>query len=144
MNTIVLDTNIIFSSLVNKNSFLSDILLDKKYNFVMPKYAYIELFKHKEKIMEFTRLRDDEILELLYRLLKNINVFDEDLITLNSLKTAYELVKDIDEDDIIFVALTIEVNGVLWTRDKKLSTKLIEKGFNKFFDHSDFSGNRSE
>jgi predicted nucleic acid-binding protein len=128
---IIVDSGIIFSSLLNQHSSISDVLFRKEFDFVMPKYAYIELFKYKEKITRFSRHNEEEILEILYKLLKNINIFDENLIAPNTLKKAYRLVKDIDEKDIIFVALTIEVDGLLWTGDKKLVKGLQKKGFNK-------------
>lgn len=53
------------------------------------------------------------------------------MIAPNTLKKAYRLVKDVDEKDIIYVALTIEMNGLLWTGDKKLIKGLQKKGFNK-------------
>lgn len=128
---IVVDTNIIFSSLVSRNSFLSDALFNKEIEFVMPKYAYIELFKYKEKILQASQHNEDEILELLYKLLKNVDIFDENMITPSTLKKAFQLVKDVDEKDLIFVALTIELDGLLWTNDKKLIKGLQKKEFNK-------------
>ena len=83
-------------------------------------------------------------MELLYRLLKNINVFDEEMITTNTLKTAYDLIKDIDENDMIFVALTIEVDGLLWTGDKKLIKGLNKKGFKKIFNYRDLTDDKEE
>lgn len=129
---VIVDTNIIFSSLLNQRSLLSDTLFRDDLDFIMPKYAYIELFKHKEKIIRFSKHNEDEILEILYKLLKNVNVFDEEMIPPDTLKKAYELVKDVDEKDIIFIALTIELDGFLWTGDKKLINALQKKGFNKF------------
>jgi predicted nucleic acid-binding protein len=41
---------------------------------------------------------------------------------------------DIDEKDSVFVALTLELDGLLWTSDKKLKNGLIKKGFNSFFE----------
>lgn len=128
---IIVDTNIIFSSLLSKHTAFSDALFKKEYDFIMPKYAYIELFKYKEKIVLHSRLEEDEILEVLYKLLKNIRVFDENMITPGALKQAYELVKNIDEKDIIFIGLAIELNGLLWTGDKKLAEGLLKKGFNR-------------
>ncbi|NIM12197.1 MAG: DNA-binding protein [Candidatus Aminicenantes bacterium] len=128
---IVVDTNIIFSSLVSQNSFLSDALFNKEVDFVMPKYAYIELFKYKEKILQASRHNEDEILELLYKLLKNVDIFDENMITARTLKKAFQYVKDVDEKVLIFVALTIELDGLLWTNDKKLIKGLQKKGFSK-------------
>jgi predicted nucleic acid-binding protein len=135
---VIVDTNIIFSSLLNKQSLLCDVLLGKEFDFYMPKYAYIELFKYKEKIMKFSRHTEEEVLEILYRLLKNINTFDEELISANTLKMAHELVKDIDEKDIIFVALTMELGGLLWSRDKKLIKGLKEKNFGMVFNYQSF------
>jgi predicted nucleic acid-binding protein len=128
---IVVDTNIIFSSLVSRNSFLSDALFNKEIDFVMPKYAYIELFKYKEKILQASQHNEDEILELLYKLLKNVDIFDENMITPGTLKKSLQLVKDVDEKDLIFVALTIELDALLWTNDKKLIKGLQKKEFNK-------------
>ncbi|MGD2087488.1 MAG: PIN domain-containing protein [Candidatus Aminicenantes bacterium] len=127
---IIVDSNIIFSSLLNQHSSISDVLFRKEFDFVMPKYAYIELFKYKEKITQLSRHNEEEILEILYKLLKNVNIFDEDLIAPNTLKKAYQFVKDIDEKDIIFVALAIELNGLLWTGDNKLIKGLQKKEFN--------------
>jgi predicted nucleic acid-binding protein len=41
---IIVDSNIIFSALLNQHSSISDVLFRKEFDFVMPKYAYIELF----------------------------------------------------------------------------------------------------
>lgn len=92
---IIIDTGIIFSALLNQRSSISDVLFRKEFDFVMPKYAYIELFKYKDKITRFSRHTEEEILEILYKLLKNINIFDENLIAPNTLKEAHHLVKDI-------------------------------------------------
>jgi predicted nucleic acid-binding protein len=39
-----------------------------------------------------------------------------------------------DEKDTPFVALTLEIEGVLWTKDEKLKVGLRKKGFNHFFE----------
>lgn len=132
---VIVDTNIIFSALLKKNSFFGELLLRDSIDYMIPKFAYIELFKYKEKIAKLSRFNEDELLEVLYRLLKNINIFDEEMITTRTLREAYELVKDVDEKDMIFVALTIEVDGHLWTADEKLKNGLSKKGFNRFFDY---------
>lgn len=133
MTPVIVDTNIVFSALVNKNSKITESLLSAEHSFLMPKYGFIELFKYKEKICAISKHSQDEILELLYELFRRIDFFDENGISDETLQKAWSLVHDIDAKDVLFVALTIEMAGVLWTGDKQLRTGLEEKGFYKFF-----------
>jgi predicted nucleic acid-binding protein len=98
----------------------------------MPKYGFVELFKHKEKISKVSKHSNDEILEMLYELIRRIDFFDENSISVPSLQKSWSLVKDVDPKDMLFVALTIEMNGLLWTGDLKLRTALKEQGFDAF------------
>lgn len=41
------------------------------------------------------------------------------------------LVIDIDENDVLFVALANHINAQLWTGDKKLAKGLKRKGYSK-------------
>lgn len=69
----------------------------------------------------------------LNQLLANIEFVPEIIISETSLKFAFELCEDIDIKDMIFVAVTIEYSGQLWTGDKKLIEGLKKKGFNDFY-----------
>ena len=133
MTTIVVDTNIVFSALVNKNSKIASFLLEPNRALIMPKFGFVELFKHKEKICTVSKHSQDEILEILYEFMRHIEFFDENSISVGALKAGWELVEDIDPKDLLFVALTLEVGGVLWTGDMKLRNGLKSKGFDSFF-----------
>lgn len=133
MKPIIVDTNVVFSALLGKNKALRDKLLEMEHAFYSCKFIMVELFKYKEKIQRYSTLPEEAILELLYNLLKNIHFVDEYSLTPTSLKQAYDLCHDIDEKDIPFIALTIELNGLLWTYDKKLKQGLENKGFYAFW-----------
>lgn len=60
--------------------------------------------------------------------LSTINFVSEEQISEQSWIKAFELTKDIDEDDTPFVALGIELNAKLWTGDKMLAKGLAKKG----------------
>jgi predicted nucleic acid-binding protein len=126
---IVIDTNIIFSSLLSSNEKYLKIFLNN--NFYAPNYLIYEIFKYKPKIVKYSNLSLREIDEFFAFILKKIYLINEKTLSLKSLKQAYELCKDIDKNDISFVALTIELNGVLLTGDKKLFNGLKNKNFNK-------------
>ena len=125
---IVIDSNIIFSCLLKNNEFF-EFIINSRENFIIPKFAIIEIFKYKEKISKYSKLAENEILEVFYMILKKVEIYDEKLISDNSYKQAYEVVKDIDEKDIVFIALCFEFNAKILTGDKKLIEGLKKKGF---------------
>jgi predicted nucleic acid-binding protein len=131
---IIIDTNIIFSALLNKNSNFASTLLLGDYQFYIAELVLVELFKYKDKILKLSQLSEEDIFSFYHILLKRINLYKEDLIDRENLKLAYDLCKNIDVNDVIHVALTLELQGKLWTRDNKLKRGLISKGFNLFFD----------
>ena len=122
---LVVDTNIIFSALLKKESKELDLLLRANYEFFIPKTLFVELFKHKEKIIQTSKLEEDEILELPYNILEKLEVVDDRNNPLKYRKEAYNLTKDIDLTDAIFVLF---LNAKLWSGDKHLKERLESKG----------------
>jgi len=136
LKTVIVDTNILFSILLWKSSKFRDVLFaeTEETDFYCCRFAIVELFKHKEKILKQSALPEEELLEVYYGLLKRVKFFEERTMSDESIKQAYELCNDIDAKDTSFVALTIELNGQLWTKDKILKDGLRKKGFDKFFE----------
>jgi len=135
LRKVIVDTNILFSALLGKGKKLRDVILtEKDVAFYSCKFVFVELFKYKDAIQEKSSLEEDEILELLYSLLKRIKIFDEDSVTDESLQRAFALCEQIDEKDTPFVSTTIELGGLLWTNDKELKNGLRTKGFDSFFE----------
>jgi predicted nucleic acid-binding protein len=93
----------------------------------------VELFKHKERIAEKTDLKEPDLLSLLHSLIEKIHFFDEDAISIGSWAEAWRLCRDVDENDVAYVALTVELEGKLWTSDRELETGLRKKGFTCFY-----------
>jgi len=134
LKKLIVDTNIMFSALLGKSKTIRDILFSSEN--VKPyscKYSIVELFKHKDKLIKNSALEEEEILEIFYYLLKRVEFYNEDSISDESLREAYALCNDIDEKDLLFVALTIELDGLLWTGDKELLKGLKRKGFEQIF-----------
>lgn len=94
----------------------------------------VELFKYKDKILHLSRLSNEDLVKFYHILLRRINLYKEDLISVENLRTAYKLCQDIDINDTLHIALTLELQGQLWTGDNKLKNGLINKGFNHFFE----------
>ena len=133
MTKIIVDTNIIFSALLNINSRIGQILINGKnhFDFYSPAYVRFEIFKHKEKIKSIGKLTDDEFLETYSLVLKNIIILNHSIIPTEIYRNAELLCQDIDIDDTIFVAVSDFIKGALWTGDNKLINGLTKKGFKK-------------
>jgi predicted nucleic acid-binding protein len=107
MKRIVADSNIIFSRLVSRNSPIRRKLTNSGCRFYAPKFLFVEIFKHKERILERSLASEEEVLELWSTTLHYISFINEDLISTSTYIQAYELCKDVDEKDTPFVALAI-------------------------------------
>lgn len=132
---IIVDTNILFSALLKTQTSFADIVLKTENNFFVCELVLVELFKHKEKIIKLSRLSEDEVIQLYQIYLKKLHLYKEELISFENRQRAYNLCHDIDKHDSAHVALTLELNGLLWTGDKVLKTGLLNKGFNQFFEY---------
>jgi predicted nucleic acid-binding protein len=135
MRRIILDTNLLFSALRSRNTAFREKLFSDEYTFYSSKYIIVEIFKHKERIFKNAKIEDeDEIYEYLNEILQRIHFVNEDFVSLTNYANAYKLCKDVDEFDTPFVALSLQLNAPLWTKDEKLKTGLRSKGFDNFFE----------
>jgi len=130
---IIVDTSIFMSALISPKGIYAELLLNPIFKFekYSSYYLVVEIFKHKDKILKYSKLTEIELLEQVYNLLKNITLINENQIPKDIWQKSFELTKDVDENDTAFVALTEFTEGLLWTLDKKLSIGLKNKGYKK-------------
>lgn len=126
---VVVDTNIVFSALMNADNAMGDILLNFQngIEFFAPELLITELDRYTEKLSIASKLDQQQLAESRIRITEVITTVSEELISAASWNAAYALTKNIDENDTPFVALTIELNAQLWTGDRKLSNGLLKK-----------------
>lgn len=110
---------------------VADVLLNPLFDF--EKYSCyfmpVELFKHKPKLLKYSKLEETDLLDVLYTTLKNITLVNESQIHPDVWHQADLLTKAVDSNDISFVALSIHLGATLWTLDQNLSKHLQEAGF---------------
>ncbi|MDP1588172.1 MAG: PIN domain-containing protein [Prosthecobacter sp.] len=131
---VVIDANRIFSELIAANHQLRRAFTSlPKTRFICPKYVFVEIFKHKERIADASGLSEPELLSLLHSILERIEFIDEDSIRLGSWTESWRLCRDVDENDTAYVALALDQDADLWTGDRVLEVGLRKKGFTRFF-----------
>lgn len=135
---IILDTNIIFSALLNTNSTIGELIFDSEnvFEFYSCDYMRLEINKHWDKLIKISKFTDKQLQESLFRLFTKIHFINEEQISEKIWMKAETLTSDIDIDDTDFVALTNYLKGILWTGDKELYSGLKNKGYKKVINTS--------
>lgn len=128
---IVVDSNIVFSAILNTKSQIGQLLIDGSNHFDFYSIGLLkeEIFNHKSKILQLSSFSEGHYTEVYHLIMSNILFVDDILLSNNDLLFAVELVADVDENDALFVALTKYLGAKLWTGDKKLIKGLSLKNF---------------
>ncbi len=123
---IVVDANVLFSALI-KDGLSYALLFSEKFQLFAPEYIFTELEKHKEEILEKTERTTDEFFRLIAIVKRRVNV-----IALEELVPYIQEAENItpDPDDMIYFALALKLDGVIWSNDKKLKDQNKIKIYN--------------
>jgi predicted nucleic acid-binding protein len=128
---LVVDTNIVFSAVLNPENPIGQIILNgsKYFTFLSIDQLKNEIDNHEDKILRISRLNKSDY-NRIYGLIKSkIKFVNQLLINSDNYQKADRLTNDIDPDDILFVGLTIQFRCKLWSGDKQLIKGLQNKGF---------------
>ena len=130
---IVVDSNIVFSAILNSQGKIGQLIINgsKHFHFYTPALLEEEIKTHKNKILKISGFSYEQFETIYKTLTARINFVEEAIIPDKYLFEAIKLVKDIDENDALFIALTNHMNAQLWTGDKKLAKGLKRKGYQK-------------
>ena len=128
---IILDSNILFSALLKPDGRIAEIILNPVFPLekLACHFVYVEIFKHKEKLLKISKIEERDFLEILYGIVRKVTFISEDLIPPDVFDHARELVADIDPKDVAFVALSLYLDVRIWSGDKPLIRGLRAKGF---------------
>lgn len=131
MDSIIVDTNILFSAILNIDSIISKIIIENnKFTFYTPDFSIDELNKHKNKLIKLTRYEEHEYNEIYNIIFHRVIILNNNIIPNKYFINAREYCKNIDEKDTIFVAYALFFNSKLWTGDKKLINGLKNQNLN--------------
>lgn len=131
---VVVDTSSFFSFLLRQTTALRRrFQTDSFYSFYCPRFFLVELFKHKERIAELSELEAEELLECFHELLARVHFVEDGSIPIGTWMEARRLCRDVDIKDTPFIALTLHLDGRLWTADEELKAGLRARNFDRFF-----------
>jgi len=131
---VIVDANIAFKCLHSARGDLrSRIGPGGHPDFFSPRFLFVELFKHKERLEYASGLAETDLLAGLHTLLSQFEFVNEANIPMGTWLEAYRLCRNVDENDTPYVALTLHLDGRFWTEDDALKTGLRAHSFDRFF-----------
>ena len=128
---LITDANIIFSALLKPKSLIAQIIKEEhKFQFFAPDYLLDEFKVHQKRIEEMSPYTQIEFKEEWKLIRSRMKIVESSKISNEIIDKSFEVVKDIDEWDIYFVALHFKTGHKIWTGDKELIKGLKAKGYN--------------
>lgn len=133
---VVVDTNIVFSAILNSTSDIGKILINSgtKVKFYSCNFLHEELLLNRSKLIRLTKLDEKSLEELIAITTRNIQFINEILLPSEAWKEAIRLTEDIDLKDAPFIALSCHLKATLWSGDKKLRGGVLKKGYTNIID----------
>ena len=132
----VVDTNIIMNILISGKASYKPLL--KCYNFILPEFGLVEIDKYQQIIFDKSKLKRDEIINYSYFLFSEITILPNYILNQKIQKDAINLSKNVDIKDATFIALSMQLNIPLITRDKKLINGMKKRKYNNIILFDDF------
>lgn len=116
---IIIDSNVLFSALI-KDSITRRIILEYTGFFLFPSFIFEEMEKHKEELLKKSKMNTKDFDMLLSILLQKVMIVPTEVLYKHR-KESYEIIKDIDPDDTLFIACALTYpDSLIWSDDKKL------------------------
>ena len=130
----VVDTNIAFSAVLNTESKIGDLIMNSHeiLEFHACDTLRTELRRHRSKLLELSKMSEEQLDQSIYQITNCLTFNNESLVPFEYWVKAAHLVRDIDMDDIAFVALAEFLGIKLWTGDRDLMKGLARKGYTNF------------
>ncbi|WP_421875988.1 putative toxin-antitoxin system toxin component, PIN family [Marinoscillum sp.] len=132
---VVVDTNIVFSAILNSNGLIGELLFNSEdqFEFFSSEFIIDELTKYKTKLQALTKMSEVKLDVSIDQVMKKIDLISSEALSEIHWHRAYELVADVDENDTPFLATAISIEATIWTGDKKLINGLRAKGFQDIY-----------
>ena len=132
----VFDANILMAVLIGGRAFHKVIF--ETFDVITPEYALTEIDKYSDYIVAKSKLNWQEYSRYAHTVFANLTVVPVHLMEPDAVKKASEIVGDVDPKDISYLALSIQTDCILVTRDKPVVETARRKGFRRVMLYDEF------
>ncbi|TAE07675.1 MAG: PIN domain-containing protein [Bacteroidetes bacterium] len=133
---LIVDANVLFSTLISGKGIYKRMVQD--FQVYSLDYIFTELTYYQEDILKKTKLDKEQFAPYTIAIFSKIKVLPSIVLSDEAKQKAYDLCLGIDLKDAPYVALAIQMNIPLLTRDKVLLNGLQKKKFKNILFLPDF------
>jgi predicted nucleic acid-binding protein len=128
---IIVDSNVVVSAILNKHSRIGELLIfgRRQFEFFAPTLVKSEIEQHQLRLIKISKLSEDDFERVREELFECLTFVQEEEIPYSYWHQSLPIVREVDMDDIAFVALAAYLDGRLWTGDKRLLAAMEQKGY---------------
>ncbi|WP_197739867.1 PIN domain-containing protein [Pedobacter sp. BS3] len=106
------------------------MLEGRTIQFIAPSHLIDEIKEHTERLTSAIGKTPKEVSAMFKKLLNGVKIIEISAIPNEYIRLAEDIVKDIDPDDVFFVAFHFYKKHKIWIGDTKLVLGLKAKGYN--------------
>lgn len=136
MTNFVIDANVLISILISGKAGYRPILTFN--TFILHDFALIELEKYKDVLKDKTKMSNVQFIDWTYFVFAQLTILPHYVLEQSILTKSERLLEKIDLKDISYVALAMQLDLPLLTRDYLLYEGLRKQGFRKVILFDDF------
>ncbi len=115
MTDFVIDANVAMSILISGKASYRPLLT--YHNFILPEFFLVELDKYKDVLKSKTKLNEANLMQWTYFVFSKLTILPNFVLNQESLEKSNALIGDIDVKDTAYLALAMQLDLVLLTRD---------------------------
>lgn len=132
----VFDANILMAMLIGGRAYHKVILTT--FDVITPDFALTEIDRYSAVIIAKSRLSWPEHCDYAHFVFSNLTVIPGYLIEPDAVVKATQLIGDTDPKDISYLALSIQTDCILVTRDKPIAGAARRRGFRRILLFDEF------
>jgi len=129
MTSFILDANVVISILISGRATNKTIL--RSYDYLAPDFILAEINQYQGEIFKKSKLDETQLRFYTKAVFEELTILPNYVIEEKSIKCALALLEEIDLKDVQYLALSIQLDLPLLTRDKPLYKGLKKQGYRK-------------
>ncbi|GAB2601830.1 PIN domain-containing protein [Spirosoma areae] len=132
----VIDANVLMGALISGKAFYKTFF--GSLDLLLPEFALVEIEKYKETILQKSKLDKVAMQRYTLDLFRQLTILPNYFLSIEALIESERLIAHVDAKDVSYLALAMQTNSVLLTRDQPIYKTARQNGFRRIMLFDDF------